>query len=337
MKEVLLLSVIIPTSNRPEMLAAVLDSLRTQVPVTFGWEIIVVDNGQGDAAERVVQEQQQAVPVPVQCVSEPRPGLHHARHRGAACAMGQYLSFLDDDVIAAPTWVAGVGRQSRGAVDAIAGRVLPRWDCPPPKWLVRMPTCLNNLSLLDHGARPGEIEAERAVGCNLTISKQALYELGGFHPDGFPPALIRYRGDGENGLMRKFAQRGLRCAYEPEALVWHCISATRVRLEYHIARAFNQGISRSYTQTRVAHGLYGGELSGRNERGSRLGSAALLLSTGGPIARRLRTLRATLFYRLYRERLTRLQAANRDGYAFHQREIRRDPDLLSYVLQDVYL
>lgn len=333
-----LLSVIIPTRDRPDALAAVLESLSTQNPAAFPWEVVVVDNGSGDATEQVVLTKQSAFPVPVRYVAEPRPGLHHARHSGAQAASGRFLGFLDDDVITAQSWVGGVHRLATGEAHAIAGRVLPRWDCPPPRWLLRMPTCLNNLSLLDEGRRSKQIEAERAVGCNLMIGKQTLYELGGFHPDAFPPALLRYRGDGETGLMKKFAQRRLRCVYEPTALVWHCITAARVGLEYHVARAFSQGVSHSYTEVRAAHGL--DVLERQPQDGVRRPAVFKLVSAfspSGPIARRLRTSRARIFYRMYRAQLVQIEAGRKRGFDFHQQELERDPELLAYVLQDGYL
>jgi len=336
MSSSILLSVIIPTRNRATHLAITLDSLAKQNAVPFDWEVVVVDNGSTDDTEGAIRGKARELPLNIRYVIEPRPGLHFGRHRGAGEAEGIYLAFLDDDVIAAPDWIRGVKLLARDQADAVAGRVLPGWESAPPKWLFKMATCLNNLSLLDEGNSVKTIEPVRAVGCNLFVGKETLYKLGGFHPDGLPKELLRYRGDGETGLMLKFTLRGLRCLYSPEALVWHCIDTSRITAEYQISRAYNQGISRSFTEIRTAHGLYSNE--GPNNEASKHQSPEMsiperVLRSG---QRRVRTLRNEFFYKLYGKLLNRIENANRAGWEFHQKEVQKDPALLAYVLQETY-
>jgi len=337
MSSSILLSVIIPTRNRATHLSITLDSLAKQNAVPFNWEVVVVDNGSTDDTEGAIRGKARELPLNIRYVIEPRPGLHFGRHRGAREAKGTYLAFLDDDVIAAPDWIRGVELLARGQADAVAGRILPNWEATPPKWLLKMATCLNNLSLLDEGNSIKPIEPVRAVGCNLFIGRDSLYELGGFHPDGLPKELLRYRGDGETGLMLKFALSGLRCLYNPEALVWHRIGTSRITVEYQMTRAYNQGISRSFTGIRKAHGLYANETPHGGNSNHRAPGISLPERVLKSVHRRGRALRNKFFYKLYSRLLNEIENANRAGWDFHQTEVQKDPTLLAYVLRETYL
>jgi hypothetical protein len=244
---------------------------------------------------------------------------------------------LDDDVIVTTDWIRGVELLVQGHADAVAGRILLKWEVTPPKWLIRMSTCLNNLGLLDEGDSVRPIEPVRACGGNLFIGKETLYELGGFHPDGFPKELLRYRGDGETGLMLKFSRRGLRCLYDPRALVWHCINTSRITAEYHITRAFNQGISHSFTEIRTAYGLYANERTRNDKFNHSSTEKSVTERTLRGLERRIRVLRNKFFCKLYGGLCKKLENENRAGWEFHQTEIQKDPTLLAYVLQETYL
>lgn len=85
-------SVILPTFNRPEMLAEALASLAGQ---TFGdFEVLVVNDGGRDVTE--VLERFSGLRVR-QLRHEANRGLSAARNTGLAAATGRYVAFLDDD------------------------------------------------------------------------------------------------------------------------------------------------------------------------------------------------------------------------------------------------
>ena len=104
--------------------------------------------------------------------------------------------------------------------------------------------------LLDLGTVKKIVRPTYVFGGNCFLPKSLIYSLGGFHPDGVPKGSSRYRGDGETGLMIKFENSGFRSLYDPRATAYHIIGADRLTIEYFCIRAFNQGISDSYTHIR---------------------------------------------------------------------------------------
>ena len=250
----MLLSVIIPTRNRAPLVGQLLASLAQQETVSYSWEVIVVDNGCTDNTGDIVQQKRGKWDAQVRCVYEPLPGLHAARHRGAAEAKGEYLAYLDDDMVLAPTWLSGIQMLLDERADAVVGRILPRWETPPPSWLapIARPGAFGPLSLLDLGE--AATQTEHFYGCNIFIPKKTVLRMGGFHPDGMPKELLDYRGDGETGLWLKMRAAGMTLFYDPIAVAYHVIPRGRMTEAYLQNRAYNQGISDSFTHLRANRG-----------------------------------------------------------------------------------
>ena len=104
------------------MLLQTLQSLQEQR--LSGFEILVVDNAASLEVAGMVAEFDQTAKVASRYVSEPRLGLHYARHTGARHAHNQILAFIDDDAIADPGWLEGLldGLGVDGVRGVVAGQ-----------------------------------------------------------------------------------------------------------------------------------------------------------------------------------------------------------------------
>ncbi|MCC6457180.1 MAG: glycosyltransferase family 2 protein [Caldilineaceae bacterium] len=100
-----LFSITIPTYNRAHLLPRAITSVLEQTFSNF--ELILVDDGSTDNTEEVVK-----------CFADPRiqylyqsnAGGGTARNTGARHATGKYITFLDSDDDAAPTWLEQYSR-----------------------------------------------------------------------------------------------------------------------------------------------------------------------------------------------------------------------------------
>ena len=92
------LSVVVPTYNRPDMLARVLAGLAEQTWPRERFEVIVVDDGGRAPAEPVVRAAA-AGGLPVVCERQENAGPAAARNRGTRRATGEVVVYLDDDCI----------------------------------------------------------------------------------------------------------------------------------------------------------------------------------------------------------------------------------------------
>jgi len=93
-------SVVLSTYNWPEALDLCLASLLKQTRMPD--EIIVADDGSGEATQRVIEKYKQLSPVPLIHVWQPDEGFKKAAilNKAIARATGEYIVALDGDIIA---------------------------------------------------------------------------------------------------------------------------------------------------------------------------------------------------------------------------------------------
>ncbi|MFB1490577.1 MULTISPECIES: glycosyltransferase family 2 protein [unclassified Thiocapsa] len=315
-----MISVIIPTRNRAALLSLALRSLEVQILPRERFEVVVVDNGSTDGTADVITAH--AIDLPnLRAVFEPEPGLHAGRHRGLREARGDVLVFIDDDVEATPTWLTAIAECFADTqVVMVGGNNLPKFERTPPDWLARLwarpvydGKAIPWLSILRMPDGIRQIDPCYVWGCNFAIRRTALVAAHGFHPDAMPREMIRFRGDGETHVSRYVAASGLTCLFHSGATVFHFVDASRMTIAYFRQRAFDQGISDSFSDLRQGHGR-------------------VLLGLKSIFVYATRRLRAALeIDRELRQLRGRMAAGYREGYLFHQRAYRLDPHVREWV------
>ena len=100
-----LISVVVPTYDRADLIGEALDSLAAQ-----SWEaieIVVVDDGSTDGTADLLERWGAAHPAAsLRVLRQPNRGAAAARNAGAAAARGEYLYFLDSNDVIAPDALA---------------------------------------------------------------------------------------------------------------------------------------------------------------------------------------------------------------------------------------
>ncbi len=94
-----LISIVVPTYNRAQLIAEALDSIVSQSYRPL--EIIVVDDGSTDETEDVLRRwgdlNEKENDLALHTIYQPNQGGNVARNRGIAEARGRYIAFLDSD------------------------------------------------------------------------------------------------------------------------------------------------------------------------------------------------------------------------------------------------
>jgi glycosyltransferase involved in cell wall biosynthesis len=201
----LAISVVMPVYNGERVLGASLAPLISLLIDREVVEVIVVDDGSGDASAWVASEGGARV-VP----SGGRLGPAGARNVGAAAAKGNVLWFVDQDVVVHPDG-AQVLKDAFARTGAAA--VFGTYD--------EFPAATNFLSQYRNLAhRHHHVRAERAaetffVGCGA-VRAAAFRAVGGFDAERYPRASIE---DVELGV--RLRQRGYAIVIEPELQARH--------------------------------------------------------------------------------------------------------------------
>lgn len=98
----MIISLIIPTYNRIEVLEKTLEALSQQRLDAGDFEVLVVDDGSTDETASRVRSMQRNFPVPLHYFYQPNRKQGAARNLGARNARGDLLIFLGDDTVPQP-------------------------------------------------------------------------------------------------------------------------------------------------------------------------------------------------------------------------------------------
>ena len=241
-------SVVVATYNRAHLLLGTLEALAAQrVPSDLAWEIVVVDNASRDGTADLVRWFSKSAPVPTRSVREERPGVSHARNRGLAEARGAVLAFTDDDVLPADDWVAAIpAALARWNALGVGGRILPRWEAPPPRWLTESKRLRESLAL-EESEESRLLSLPRRLptiwGANMTFRREVFERAGGFDPRRGRVGEKLSRGE-EVDLVERALGLGLPLAYDASLVVFHRIGADRMRRGYFRRLFYDNGEGR---------------------------------------------------------------------------------------------
>jgi glucosyl-dolichyl phosphate glucuronosyltransferase len=236
------LSVLICTFNRARLLEETLANLQQAIrPNDCEVEIVVVDNNSIDDTPAVVRRARRAGPFPVRYLVERQQGKSFALNSGLAIARGDVIALTDDDVLTARDWLVRIWANFRSAnVVFVFGKVLPRWEVPPPPELLtrRARDIWGPLALIDYGDEPVDYEAESfgrkrlPVGANLAIRRQAIERVGGWRTDLGRVDNTLIAGEDRDLCVRLY-QCGLYSGiYDPTVVVKHQVPASRLTRRY---------------------------------------------------------------------------------------------------------
>ncbi len=202
-------SIIIPTLNRQEILLETLTGI-SKIPGDF--EVLVVDQSDEPVSEDILKTIDQRIRI----VYVNQKGLPNARNIGANEADGEILIYLDDDVeIQNLNFVeAHLQNYSDPLVGAVAGRVKQ-----PGEDIAKKPIGGIRTLLLIVGGSFNYKEKQNVtsmIGCNFSIRKNLVIELGGFDLGFVGSANLE-----ESDMAIRVTRAGYETIFEPEAYLHH--------------------------------------------------------------------------------------------------------------------
>lgn len=226
-----LLSFIICTYNRYELLIEAVESVINQLPSDGQVELVIVNNYIKTTLNPAEFNEESYKWVTI--VEEPKVGLSHARNKGLSTVRGQWCGFLDDDAVIPEGFISKALKVIQSAdYDCFGGAIESRWRYGRPRWLSAYFGCKPALSNTESIISEGYL-----WGSNLFMKTEKLLQIGGFPLDVGMKGLRTGYG-AETIVQKAFREKGYSIAYIPELIVYHVVDKHKLRMSWHLKAAY---------------------------------------------------------------------------------------------------
>ena len=221
-----LVSIIVPTYNRSEMLRGAIGSLlRQETDGKFSYEIVIIDDASTDETREVVGEIIKRSPGLIRYAKGEGKGYTCALNRGLAESQGDWVALFDDDELADPDWLkelytfaVRIGAQCVGGNRKLA--------IPEDIRSKLGPVCRGLI-----GEDLVEDIVEKCNGRLLPIGGHMLIKRAVFDAVGvFDETLLT--GGCDRDLVLRAMASGFKMGLTPRAVVRHMISPHRITPEH---------------------------------------------------------------------------------------------------------
>ena len=245
------LTVAICTWNRSALLRQTLGRVVEIERPQCEWEIVVVNNNCTDDTDQVIAEFSNRLPI--RGIVERTQGLASARNAAVSAARGEYIVWIDDDVLVDRRWLVtyleAINRWPEAVV--FGGPIKPVFEGEPPKWLTES---WDEISTVFGARPPGE---EGFIGNKIRLPMGANYVVRTQVQRRFPynPRLGRI---GTSGMLGEESQvlgsmlakdTGAVGRWVPEALVEHWVPRHHQTVRFLWNYYFLWGRTLRYTQS----------------------------------------------------------------------------------------
>ena len=205
-------SVVMPTYNRLSRLKKVLAGLEAQTYSLEQFEVVVVSDGSSDGTDDFLQTVE--TPLNLKPVLQANQGPAVARNNGFQQAVGEYVLFIDDDVIPDKSLIEAHLKVHHLHQDEIIvlGPMLTPVDFDMHPW-VEYEQAMLMKQYDDMVAGAWEPTARQFYTGNTSLKRKYLVESGGFDPE--------FRRAEDVELAYRLADMGLRFVFCPHAIGYH--------------------------------------------------------------------------------------------------------------------
>jgi glycosyltransferase involved in cell wall biosynthesis len=219
-------------------------------PESAEWEVLVVNNNSTDDTETVSKSFHDSLPL--KYVFEPKPGLSNARNTAIRESNGDYIIFIDDDVILPGHWLQAYVNafQAHPEASVFGGPIEPLMEGTPPSWMESvLPKTGVAYAAINFGTDEMQL-TDRMIpfGANMAFRTVDLPE------NAFDPELGRVAGSmigyEEVALLQYLITQKGSGWWVPEAHLQHVIPPERQTISY--LRRYWKGSGRSVV--RVGYG-----------------------------------------------------------------------------------
>jgi glycosyltransferase involved in cell wall biosynthesis len=235
-----MMTIVFATHNGARTLPGVLDAYCQITMPEDGWKLIVVDNASTDRSREIITSYLDRLPLSY--LYEGKLGKNAALNTAIAHIDGDLVVFTDDDVFPRPGWLVSM----RTAADAhpsytiFGGVILPRWEIPPPEWIMDWVPQDVVFALSSPALTEGRTTPDRIFGPNMAV-RANVFERGFRFDVSIGPRGANYAQGSETEFVRRLGQHKYAAWHVHSAEVEHFIRDFQMRKSWILGRAIRFG------------------------------------------------------------------------------------------------
>lgn len=251
-----LITVLICTHNRAQLLARTIASLNVADRPPEGAQILVVANHCSDATHQMLEAyaHEPGDRLPLRWIAEPKKGKSNALNRALPEVSTPLLAFVDDDHRADVDFLSAIRNSAAEAPDAdiICGRILPDWKGSEPPWVHDQgPFSIYPLPVphFDLGPVPLWLTEDIALpsGGNAIVRLPWIARVGLFSTE-LGPVGHDLGGAEDSEWFLRAIHLGAKVRYTPAIMQHHYVDSHRFTLAKLIRLAYQRTASHTHIQ-----------------------------------------------------------------------------------------
>lgn len=240
------ISVCVCTYKRRKHLTILLNGLQDQdTNGLFAYSVVVVDNDCTKSAKPTVEDLRRHSSVSISYFNEPEQNIALARNKAVTNAKGELIALIDDDEVPSRSWLINLYKAcDEFHADGVLGPVVPNYEMPPPKWLVR------GKFYERPSHRTGEVLDWTNTRTGNVILRRDIFDNG-------ENLFRREFGSGgeDRDFFRRMIAKGFRFVWCAEAPVYEAVTAVRCTRSFMLKRALLRGQLPHFTTVDYAKSL----------------------------------------------------------------------------------
>jgi len=235
-----MLTVLVATRNGARTLPGVLEAYgRVQAPAG-GFKIVVVDNGSTDGTPELAARFRDNLPLT--WLVENKPGKNAALNHGLSAVEGDLVVLTDDDAFPRPDLLKRLREAAdvHAAFSIFGGAVVPRWEMPPPEWLLRWVPPGPAFTLTPPSLGEGPTGPHNVFGPNMAV-RAKVFEAGHRFDPSIGPRAAQYAMGSETEFVRRLVRQGHAAWHVAGAVVEHFVRESQMTRAWVRKRAVRFG------------------------------------------------------------------------------------------------
>jgi len=236
----MLISILLCTYKRSDILKKSLESYCSLEVSDFDWEILVCDNANDKLTKELVENYQDRLPI--KYYIEPSRGMNKAFNRIIDEARGQVIVTTGDDIIVSKNWLLEVynGVNNWPKYSIFGGKILPYNSGVIPEEYKRFDSYSYLYAVANWDIEEGEYDFEKIFGGNMIVRASIFKDNKRFDEE-LGPGSGNYIAGGETSFLARMHELGHKFVYLPKAIVYHQIRQEQTSFKWILGRGFRGG------------------------------------------------------------------------------------------------